>query len=322
MILVRAGGVAIHAPSNRWILSFFSSPYLPHIECRAVDISNSYDFGDEALSPIEGIVEKIVRVEAGPGPFEKQDYVILLRCGELWAKLMHVKPSISINERVFIGDCIGRYLRTNFLSIHDLPHIHVEIHRDRSLRPTRALPLEPSRELIETAKSCSFDASTTNVIKLRTVHIGDGYTLLKAIDGGICITTRIGNAKAIPNGYILEIPSYLGLIHVENKPRPNTLVRILGAAIGYVRRIRKHFSLAINAGTSFRSWLYEFTSLKRVGLEESMRGSVFRVDARIDNSRRRRLELLIGSDACIKIDGELSTETTTLKLSSVRTRRG
>ncbi len=315
LALARALGVSIYAPSSRWIASFFSSPYTPHIMGRAIDVTTSYVFGEDALSPIDGVVEKIMRIEAGPGPFERYDYVVLIRCGRLWAKLMHIRPSVSINERVRVGDPIGRYIRTNFLSVHHLPHIHVEIHRDRSLRPSRALLLSPSEELLALMKARKADLSRSNIARLRVVHSAESYTLLEPIEGeALCVTTRIGGVEVVVNGDIWEVPRYVGLIHIAGTPKPNSLVRVLGTCIGYIRKIFSSFSLAVNTRLSFRKWLYEFTSLRSMYSDRAYYGSVFGIDIAVNGVRKRSLEILIGTIACLKVDGEIRSDVATLRL--------
>ena len=315
--IAEAGSVTIYAPSSRWIVSFFSSPYTPHIMGRAIDITTSYIFGDDALSPIEGVVEKIARVEAGPGPFELYDYVLLVRCGRLWAKLMHIKPAVSVNERIHIGDAIGRYIRTNFFSFYHLPHIHIEIHRDRSLRPSRALPLYPTKELLSLAKDRCVDAYRVNVLELRVVDASDSYTLFEPVNGALCISTRVGSCTAIVNGDVTTTPSYLGLIHIDGTPKPNTLVRVLGAAIGYTRRICRGYSIAVNTRLSFREWLYRFSSIGQLYSSKRSCGEVFEVRIDVDGARKS-LELLIGTLSCIKVDGVVERSRAILRIDSVR----
>ncbi len=315
LAIARALEVSIYAPSSKWIASFFSSPYTPHIMGRAIDVTTSCVFGDEALSPIDGVVEKVMRIEAGPGPFERYDYVILIRCGRLWAKLMHVKPSVSINEKIRVGDPIGKYIRTNFLSAHHLPHIHVEIHRDRSLRPSRALLLSPSEELLAIMKVRRANLSRSNIARLRVIHSVEGYTLLKPIEGeAICVSTRVGGVEAVINGDIGEVPRYVGLIHIDDIPKPNSLVRFLGTSIGYIRRVFSSFSIAVNTRLSFRKWFYEFTSLRSMYSDRADYGSVFGIDIVVNGVKRRSLEVLIGTIACLKVDGEVGSDVAILRL--------
>ncbi len=299
------GEPLIFAPSNKWVASFFSSPYYPHLASRAVDVSTSTEFGDDALSPVEGVIEKIVEVDAGPGPFSRKDYVIVVRMGVLRAKLMHVEPRVKVNERIFVGDSIGKYLRSNYLEPKNLPHIHVEICRGRSLRPSTSLPLEPSRELIEDLRKENLDAKRSSYARFKVVSVGDSYTLLRPVDSrATCVTGSCRGIEVVVNGDVFEGHSYVGAIHLGAKPKPNSLLRAFGTPLGYVKKVRERHSIAINSLKSFRDWILEMGSISSLSPSPRFSSPKLLVKA-FANGTPSSLELLIGSYACAKVGSRI-----------------
>ncbi|PCN49849.1 hypothetical protein B6U99_07525, partial [Candidatus Geothermarchaeota archaeon ex4572_27] len=70
--IAEAQGVTLSHPYEGYA-SFTSSPYTAHLHWSAVDLSTATKFGEEALSPVEGVVERVLRVDVGPGPYERED---------------------------------------------------------------------------------------------------------------------------------------------------------------------------------------------------------------------------------------------------------
>jgi len=294
------GEPAIFAPSPRWVASFFTSTFTPHPMSRAVDVSTTHVFGDEALSPVEGRVERVIEVEAGPGPFSRSDFAIVVRLGGgLWAKLLHVEPRVRVNERVSVGDPIGRYLRSNFLLEKNLPHVHVEVSRSPKLRPGLSLSIEPSRELVECLKSATVIPG--NYARFRVAAVGDSYTLLEPVEAkALAIGGFASGVRVAINGEIGFGHPYVGLIHLGSKPKPNSLVKAFGQPLGYVRRVGRRHSIAINSLESFEKWLQVVSSLANMGRQPRHPNPRFSPTP-LCRGESTTLELLVGTMAIAKL---------------------
>ncbi len=110
--ILNVKGINIHA-LNRF--SFFNSPYPAHKQGKAVDIYSS-------LSPVEGKVKKIVKLSG--------DYLILIECLEnpnVFAKILHIKPSVKVGEKINFGDQLGIFVRSKFFDPWTDNHLHLEL---------------------------------------------------------------------------------------------------------------------------------------------------------------------------------------------------
>src|SRR5512137_272441 len=97
-------GVRIFAEAD-WEYTFFGSPYPAHHEFRAIDIYQSKDFGDVAVSPVAGTVYRTMRFDSpslGKAPLP--EYLTIIRCGDYLAKIMHIEPTVKDGEKVAVGD--------------------------------------------------------------------------------------------------------------------------------------------------------------------------------------------------------------------------
>ena len=310
--------VEVWAPSRSWFLSFFSSPYYPHIMCRALDISTSPQFGDDALSPVDGVVRSIKKIEAGPGPFSKEDYVIFIEARRAWIKIMHIEPRVRVGERVRVGDAIGRYIRTNFFRRHDLPHMHLEIHRVRSVRPTKAVPIDPSPIFLESALAHSIDANASNVVYARPVYVSDDYTLLQPVTPGTpwCFTISLRVGRFIVNGLLQRLTKYMGLIIVDRNPITRMLVRVFQSCVGYVKKIERRFSIALNSSYRFDVWLSRFEmSLINPGIDL---GEMFEHTLLLNDEPIHSIELLISPVAPLKVPGRVEDSRVKILVQSFR----
>jgi len=320
MILGSVGAIDVWAPCRKWFLSFFSSPYYPHIMCRAMDLSTSLEFGGDALSPISGVVRSIKRVEAGPGPFGKEDYVIFVETRKAWVKIMHIEPRVRVGERIRVGEPIGRYIRTNFFRRHDLPHMHIEIHRSRSVRPTRAVPIDPSPSLLETLAARSIDANASNVIYARPVYVCNDYTLLQPITRGVpwgfMIRLRVG--RFIVNGIIQRLTKYIGLIIMDRNPITRMLVKVFQSRVGYIKKVERRFSIALNSSYRFDVWLSRFEmSLINPGIDL---GEMYEHTLLLNDRPIHSMELLISPVAPLKVPGRIEDSRVRILVQSYRRR--
>ncbi len=285
--------------------SFFSSPYTPHINGAAVDISNSTEFGEDALSPISGCVERIQKIEAPLGGYSSTDYVIAMKLkdGKFMAKLMHVIPAVSIGERVNVGDSIGRYLRSNYLSYHHIPHIHLEICRDSSLRPSKAVKLMFNYELFnDTSIAQELIAGRSLIVRINEVRRN---FILCSTDNplalGVLCRTSKGSIGLI-NGQLGLGLDYVGYIHIASKPYVNEKVAIASTYIGYIKRNGKWYSLVIpDFYVSFNEWLYSRTNLLNLvtGFSNCFKGLAITVKE--GDLNIKGVEFLISRKAQVKL---------------------
>ncbi|MBU3902095.1 MAG: hypothetical protein KKE04_01860 [Candidatus Thermoplasmatota archaeon] len=119
--ILNVKGINIYA-SNR--LSFFNSPYPAHKQGKAVDIYSS-------LSPVDGRVKKIIKLS--------HDYVILIECSEnpeIFAKILHIKPSVKPGEKINSGNELGAFIRSKFFDLWTDNHLHLELRKKED--PVRA----------------------------------------------------------------------------------------------------------------------------------------------------------------------------------------
>jgi len=114
--ILNVKGINIHALNRH---SFFNSPYPAHKQGKAIDIYSS-------LSPVDGRVKKIIKLKLS------HDYVILIECSEnpeIFAKILHIKPSVKPGEKLGVGDQLGSFIRSKFFDPWTDNHIHLELRK-------------------------------------------------------------------------------------------------------------------------------------------------------------------------------------------------
>ncbi|MFN3621592.1 MAG: peptidase M23, partial [Nitrososphaerales archaeon] len=128
-------GVSLYAPSDGFV-SFFNSPYHPHIELSALDIyTGSRRFGSEALSPVRGRVRRIYAFEPPASTWfnaPKLEHLVLIECfenEEVLAKILHIQPSVKEGDEVDVGSPLGYYIRDGYFHPWTDPHMHIELKR-------------------------------------------------------------------------------------------------------------------------------------------------------------------------------------------------
>ncbi len=315
ILLARAGDVDICVPRH-YFVSFFSSPYASHLLGRAVDISTSPEFGAEFYSPVAGRVVKIVKVFTGLGPYSKFDYVIFLRVGSYYVKLMHVRPKVSVGDLISLGDVIGNYIRSNYFSYHHLPHAHLEVLKYVTLRPTKSMAVKIGDDVLRTFR----DASELGISlgELEVLKVFKDFSLCKSSTHPIALA---GGMPVIPQGELGIGAGYLGLIHINLKPPKHCEVKLLGSSIGYTVRIREWYSLlSCERASLFSDWFFKMTSISNVLANSGWGG----VEVYVNESRVKGLEFLL-SDVCnVKIVGDLNLRPgcrVRLKITSKRSSR-
>lgn len=122
--------------------SLYNSPYPAHDAGCAIDL---YPGGETAPSPIGGEVLATRTVRCPPKPYAvEEDHLILVDCGDVIARILHVDPAVEVGERIDVGDSIGETVRSGFFGQWVDDHVHLGFREpDQNLRrATGSLPLE------------------------------------------------------------------------------------------------------------------------------------------------------------------------------------
>jgi|AntRauTorcE11898_2_1112593.scaffolds.fasta_scaffold06835_2 hypothetical protein len=150
----------------------YNSPYVAHDHGRAVDL---YPSDGTAPSPVGGEVIATETVRAPPQPYAPaEDHLVVVDCGPVVARIMHVDPSVEVGDRVGPGDDLGELVRAGFFARWVPNHLHVGFrrHDQHFLRAGGSLPLD----LGVTPVPLEWDGHGT------VVDATDSYALLDAPD--------------------------------------------------------------------------------------------------------------------------------------------
>ncbi len=165
--------IDIFAPDDSKF-SFLKSPYAAHKSFSAVDIYYG-NFGSDALSPVNG---EIIDTQCfnTPTPFKDRDskeYVIAIRQRGYVIKILHVKPEISIGEKISKGERIGTFIKNGYFIFWNDPAMHVEVRKQGNyLRAANNLRLTPS------IKWSRLPLSMTLELECGVKEVNKRYTLL------------------------------------------------------------------------------------------------------------------------------------------------
>lgn len=173
--------------------SLYNSPYPAHSGGCAIDL---YPGTDEARSPVAGDVLETRTVRCPPRPYAvDEDHLILVDCGDVVARILHVAPDVESGESVAIGDRLGTLVRSGFFGQWVDNHIHLGFRRhDQHLRrASGSLPLE-----LDVAVSAAPWDGSGRVVETGPTHVRldepstdiDGFTALASgegvpLDGGL-----------------------------------------------------------------------------------------------------------------------------------------
>lgn len=123
MKIAEVKGVYFEIPNNVWY-SFFDSPYPAHKLGTAVDVY----YYEKAFFPFEeGVVEEIKRVKTPQHVSSEFDYLIVVKVDEFCLKILHVKPTVRVGEKLGFGDEIGRLIVSGFFYPWSDKHAHFEL---------------------------------------------------------------------------------------------------------------------------------------------------------------------------------------------------
>jgi len=183
--------IDIFAPENSRF-SFLKSPYAAHITHSAVDIYYG-DFGNEALSPVDGEVIDVQSFDT-PTPFKEwnsKEYVIAIRQNEMVIKILHVKPDVTPGDSISKGESIGTFIHNGYFIFWNDPVMHVEVrHLNDYLRASNNLCLVPNIEWNElpSSRNIEFECSVEMINKqyslLFAPYRTSGNVMGFALDGG------------------------------------------------------------------------------------------------------------------------------------------
>ncbi len=210
--------IEIYAPDEARF-SFLKSPYAAHKTNSAVDIYYG-NFGGSAVSPVDGKIIDIRSYDT-PTPFKNRDskeYLIAIEQEDHIIKIIHIKPDVSIGEKISRGDRIGTFIKNGYFIFWNDPVMHVEVRKpDDYLRASNNLKLTPAID---------WNTKTYPIPKIvdfecRVEDINKRYTLLCApyrtcgevkgfsVDGGFI------------DGYVSSYPDdFFGVIKPEGFSRP------------------------------------------------------------------------------------------------------
>jgi len=166
--------------------SLYNSPYPAHDAGCAVDL---YPGGETAPSPVEGEVLGTRTVGCPSKPYAvAEDHLVLVDCGEVVARILHVDPAVQAGDRIEVGDRLGDPVRSGFFGQWVDDHVHLGFRGpDQNLRrATGSLPVDVdvavdgirwdgAGQVVETgATYARLDAPT---------HAGRGFGAIAGDDG-------------------------------------------------------------------------------------------------------------------------------------------
>lgn len=198
--------------------SLYNSPYPAHDTGCAVDL---YPGTDEACSPVAGEVLETRTVSCPPKPYAvSEDHLILIDCGDVVARILHVDPAVQAGDSVAVGDSLGTLVRSGFFGQWVDNHIHLGFRRhDQNLRrASGSLPLS----LGVSVDAVSWDGTgqvvetgPTHVLLDAPSHDGDGFAAIASdegvpLDGGLAHYTG-GGALNGSDGEISLLGTTVGM---------------------------------------------------------------------------------------------------------------
>jgi len=309
VVLARTSGVEIHAVGDFWIASLGCSIRGLHAFLRAIDLSTSPEFGGEALSPVDGVVELVKPIESDWIRGYEEDYVIVVRCDGLFIRIFHVKPVVIPGDRIVVGDCIGRFMDSKHMS-WSFPHMHIEV--TKAMKPddrTQNCMVRVSDELVDFLRRGRYFAGDRKALRMKPVYVSKSYTLLQPAEGGVAISVAVAGKEAVLDGRLTTKPVYMHLISLDNRaPRPVAPLKVCGTFVGYVKKtFHKRVSTAVNTVQMFRELqtMCNFDLWKELRDESYGATPLQYVDILVDGRPVEYLEFFVGNKACARIKGSV-----------------
>jgi hypothetical protein len=173
--------------------SLYNSPYPAHEAGCAVDL---YPGGQAAPSPVAGelLARRTVRCPSKPYAADR-DHLLLVDCGDVVARILHVDPTVEAGDRVAVGDEIGTLVRSGFFGQWVDNHVHLGFREpDQNLRrATGSLPLDMDVDVSGVAwngHGTVVETGPTHVQVDSPTHDGQGFATIASdagvpLDGGL-----------------------------------------------------------------------------------------------------------------------------------------
>jgi hypothetical protein len=173
--------------------SRYNSPYPAHDRGCAVDL---YPDDNDARSPVAGEVLETRTVSCPPKSYAvAEDHLILIDCGDVVARILHVEPAVETGEMVAVGDSLGTLVRSGFFGQWVDNHIHLGFRRhDQNLRrASGSLPLSLGVSVDGVAWDGTGEVVETGATHVRLDapnHDGEGFAAVASdegvpLDGGL-----------------------------------------------------------------------------------------------------------------------------------------
>ncbi|QLD89379.1 hypothetical protein HWV07_10195 [Natronomonas salina] len=173
--------------------SLYNSPYPAHDRGCAIDL---YPGDDEARSPVAGEVLETRTVSCPPKPYAvDEDHLLLVDCGDVVARILHVDPSVTAGESVAVGDRLGTLVRSGFFGRWVDEHLHLGFRkREQNLRrASGSLTLTPDVDVAGVRWDGAGEVVETGPTHVRLDspgHAGSGFAALASdegvpLDGGL-----------------------------------------------------------------------------------------------------------------------------------------
>ena len=215
--------------------SLYNSPYPAHDRGRAVDL---YPGTGEAPSPVAGEVLETRTVRCPPEPYAvDEDHLILVDCGDVVARVLHVDPAVEAGESVAVGDRLGALVRSGFFGRWVDDHVHLGFRRhDQNLRrASGSLPLTVEVDVA----GVQWDG-TGEVVATGPTHVlldapsfaGEGFAAI-ASDGGVPLDGGLvhysaGGALAPADGEVTLLGTPVGVADGRDLAWADVAVRANG----------------------------------------------------------------------------------------------
>ena len=161
--------------------TLYNSPYDAHDHGCAVDL---YPLDGTAPSPVSGEVVATETVRAPPKPYAPaDDHLVVVDCGPVVARIMHVDPRVAVGDTVERGEDLGELVRAGFFARWVPNHLHVGFrrHDQNHLRAGGSLPLDVGVDPIP----LDWDGTGTVVDANETYALLDAPELPDASDGDV-----------------------------------------------------------------------------------------------------------------------------------------